>query len=48
MADTILHASGEKTPGHGLLDETDLEIAYNLLGADPMKDRLQRSQLRTF
>src|ERR1700704_1370495 len=34
MADTILDGSGEKIPGHRLLDGTDLEIAYNLLGDD--------------
>ena len=34
MADTILGGSGEKIPGHRLLEGTDLEIAYNLLGDD--------------
>jgi hypothetical protein len=34
MADTIVDGSGEKIPGHRLLDGTDLEIAYNLLGDD--------------
>ena len=34
MADTILDGSGEKIPGHRLLDGTDLEIAYKLLGDD--------------
>jgi hypothetical protein len=34
MADTILDGSGEQTPGRRLLDGTDLEIAYNLLGDD--------------
>ena len=34
MADTILDGSGEHIPGQRLLDGTDLEIAYNLLGDD--------------
>ena len=34
MADTILDGSGEQIPGRRRLDETDLEIAYNLLGDD--------------
>ena len=34
MPDTILDGSGEPTPGRRLLDGTDLEIAYNLLGDD--------------
>ena len=34
MADTILDGSGEQTPGRRLLEGTDLEIAYNLLGDD--------------
>ena len=34
MPDTILDGSGEQTPGRRLLDGTDLEIAYNLLGDD--------------
>ena len=34
MADTILDGSGEHTPERRLLDGTDLEIAYNLLGDD--------------
>ena len=34
MADTILDGSGEHMPGHRLLAETDLEIAYHLLGDD--------------
>jgi hypothetical protein len=33
MPDTILDGSGEQTPGR-LLDGTDLELAYNLLGDD--------------
>jgi hypothetical protein len=32
MPDTILDGRGEQTPGRRLLDGTDLEIAYNLLG----------------
>lgn len=32
MPDTILDASGEETPGRRLLEGTDLEIAYDLLG----------------
>jgi hypothetical protein len=34
MPDTILDGSGEQTSGRRLLDGTDLEIAYNLLGDD--------------
>jgi hypothetical protein len=34
MPDTILDGSGEEPPGHRLLDGTDLEIAYHLLGDD--------------
>ena len=34
MPDTILDGRGEQTPGRRLLDGTDLEIAYNLLGDD--------------
>ena len=34
MPDTILDGSGEQTPGRQLLEGTDLEIAYNLLGDD--------------
>jgi hypothetical protein len=34
MPDTILDGSGEQVPGHRLLDGTDLEIAYSLLGND--------------
>jgi hypothetical protein len=34
MPDTILDGSGEQTPGRRVLDGTDLEIAYNLLGDD--------------
>jgi hypothetical protein len=34
MPDTILDGSGEQTPGRRLLDGTDLEIAYSLLGDD--------------
>jgi hypothetical protein len=34
MPDTILDGSGEPVPGHRLLEGTDLEIAYNLLGDD--------------
>ena len=34
MPDTILDGSGEQTPGRRPLEETDLEIAYNLLGDD--------------
>jgi hypothetical protein len=34
MADTILDGNGDQTPGRRLLDGTDLEIAYNLLGDD--------------
>jgi hypothetical protein len=34
MPDTILDGSGEQTPGRRLLDGTDIEIAYSLLGDD--------------
>jgi hypothetical protein len=34
MPDTILDGSGEPTPRRRLLEGTDLEIAYNLLGDD--------------
>jgi hypothetical protein len=34
MPDTILDGSGDQTPGRRLLEGTDLEIAYNLLGDD--------------
>jgi hypothetical protein len=34
VPDTILDGSGEQTPGRRLLDGTDLEIAYNLMGDD--------------
>ena len=34
MADTILDGSGEQIPGRRVLDGTDLEIAYTLLGDD--------------
>jgi hypothetical protein len=34
MADTVLDGSGEQTPGRRLLEGTDLEIAYGLLGDD--------------
>jgi hypothetical protein len=34
VPDTILDGGGEQTPGRRLLEGTDLEIAYNLLGDD--------------
>jgi hypothetical protein len=34
MPDTILDGSGEETPGRRLLDGTDLEIAYSMVGDD--------------
>jgi hypothetical protein len=34
MPDTILDGSGEQTPGRRVLEGTDLEIAYSLLGDD--------------
>jgi hypothetical protein len=34
MPETILDGSGEQTPGRRLLDGTDLEITYDLLGDD--------------
>ena len=47
MADTILDGSGEQIPGHRLLDGTDLEIAYNLLGDDLML-RVNKSGVQVF
>ena len=34
MPDTTLDGSGEQTPGRRVLEGTDLEIAYSLLGDD--------------
>jgi hypothetical protein len=34
MADTIIDGTGEELPGRRILNGTDLEIAYNLLGDD--------------
>ena len=34
MPDTILDGSGEQVPGRRVLEGTDLEIAYNLIGDD--------------
>jgi hypothetical protein len=34
MPDTILDGRGEQTPGRRLLDGTDLEMAYSMLGDD--------------
>jgi hypothetical protein len=34
MPDTILDGSGEQSPGHRLLEGTDLEITYSLSGED--------------
>lgn len=47
MADTILDGSGEQIPGHRLLDGTDLEIAYNLLGDDLML-RVNKAGVQVF
>jgi hypothetical protein len=34
MADKVLDGSGERLPGYRVLDGTDLEIAYSLMGDD--------------
>jgi len=47
MADTILDGSGEQIPGHRLIDGTDLEIAYNLLGDDLML-RVNKAGVQVF
>ncbi len=47
MADTILDGSGEQIPGRRLLDGTDLEIAYNLLGDDLML-RVNKAGVQVF
>jgi hypothetical protein len=47
MTDTILDGSGEQTPGRRLLDGTDLEIAYNLLGDDLML-RVNKAGVQVF
>ena len=47
MPDTILDGSGEQAPGHRLLEGTDLEIAYNLLG-DDLVLRVNKSGVQVF
>ena len=47
MPDTILDGSGEQTPGRRLLDGTDLEIAYNLLG-DDLVVRVNKAGVQVF
>jgi hypothetical protein len=47
MPDTILDGSGEQTPGRRVLDGTDLEIAYNLLG-DDLVVRVNKAGVQVF
>jgi hypothetical protein len=47
MADTILDGTGEHIPGHRLLEGTDLEIAYNLLG-DDLALRVNKAGVQVF
>jgi hypothetical protein len=47
MPDTILDGSGEQTPGRRVLDGTDLEIAYNLLG-DDLLVRVNKAGVQVF
>jgi len=47
MPDTILDGSGEKLPGHRLLEGTDLEIAYNLIG-DNLVLRVNKAGVQVF
>ena len=47
MPDTILDGSGEQLPGRRLLEGTDLEIAYNLLG-DDLALRVHKSGVQVF
>jgi len=47
MPDTILDGSGEETPGRRLLEGTDLEIAYDLLG-DNLVLRVNKAGVQVF
>jgi hypothetical protein len=47
MPDTILDGSGEQVPGRRLLEGTDPEIAYNLLG-DDLALRVHKSGVQVF
>jgi hypothetical protein len=47
MADTILDGSGERIPGHRVLDGSDLEIAYNLL-SDDLVLRVSKAGVQVF
>ena len=47
MADTVLDGSGERVPGHRVLDGTDLEIAYSLLG-DDLVVRVNKAGVQVF
>ena len=47
MADTVLDGSGERVPGHRVLDGTDLEIAYSLLG-DDLVLRVNKADVQVF
>ena len=47
MPDTILDGSGEQVPGHRLLEGTDLEIAYQLLG-DDLVLRVNKAGIQVF
>ena len=47
MPETILDGSGEDTPGHRILEGTDLEIAYNLSG-DNLVLRVNKGPVQIF
>lgn len=47
MAETILDGSGEDIPGHRILEGTDLEIAYNLMG-DNLIVRVNKGPVQIF
>jgi hypothetical protein len=47
MPNTILDGGGEQTPGRRLLEGTDLEIAYHLLG-DDLVVRVNKAGVQVF
>jgi hypothetical protein len=47
MPDTVLDGSGEETPGRRVLEGTDLEIAYSLLG-DDLVLRVNKASVQVF
>jgi hypothetical protein len=47
MTDTVIDGSGEQIPGRRLLQGTDLEIAYTLLG-DDLVLRVNKSGVQVF